>query len=132
MKAVACIYITLGTALTGLDASAPSADAWKPVKLTYYGSYYDKGKHKTADGTIYSRDALLCAAWQPSGSHAVLPLGTVIEIRYKDKIKRLVVRDRQASKSNRRIDLPDGVWLSFGEPASKGVLSAEWRLASEK
>ena len=102
--------------ITFLLAFAIEAASWKPVLI----SFYTMGQI-TSDGTPMDVNGRWVAT-------RAFPLGTVLEIRYRNTVQVLTVRDRTARRFGHRADLPKGTWLRFGQPASRGLLQGQWRI----
>lgn len=97
-----------------------TSGTWSPVTVSHYGQRYDRGKHRMANGRLYARNGHTCATWR-------YPLGTRIKLRANGRTLTLTVTDRTARRFKNRIDLPDGTWLSFGYPRSKGLFTGHVR-----
>lgn len=67
------------------DGASPITPAPWDGRASYYGEGY-RGK-KMANGQPFDPDALTCAAWD-------WPLGTVLLVRHRTRIVRVVVTDR--------------------------------------
>ena len=89
---------------------------WRHAVASWYGA--ECYGNRTADGTLYGPNTW-CVA------HRTLPLGAVVEIRYKDKTIRVPVKDRGPYVAGREFDLSAAVARVLG---FTGVHEIEWRV----
>jgi len=89
---------------------------WRTAKASWYGA--ECYGHHTADGTLYGANTW-CVA------NKTLPLGTIIEIRYRGKTVQVPVKDRGPYVTGREFDLSAAVARALG---FTGVQSIEWRI----
>jgi len=90
---------------------------WRRAVASWYGA--ECYGNRTADGTLYGPDTWCLA-------HKSLPLGTIVEIRYKGRTVRVPVKDRGPYVPGREFDLSAAVARALG---FSGVQTIEWRLA---
>lgn len=91
------ISTILGVALCLSTTDTPTHSSWKRITFSVYSACLHGGP--VARGGRYDRNKLTCA----SNTHR---FGTILEIRYKDRLAHVTVTDRMATRfTGSRIDL---------------------------
>lgn len=96
----------------------PAPTVWNSGYASYYGERF-RGQ-TTASGEIFNPDDLTCA-------HRTLPFGTILELKYKDKIVPCKVNDRGPYISGRVLDLSRQTFMALSD-LSSGVIYVQWRI----
>jgi rare lipoprotein A (peptidoglycan hydrolase) len=96
--------------------SKPKGGAWRKARVSWYGpGFYG---HTMAGGGKLRRNSMVVA-------HKTMRFGTAIEIKYRGRTCRAVVRDRGPFVAGRTFDLGPGTAKALG---FSGVGSIKWRV----